>query len=308
MKVGRGIRRLAARPARHQAGEAVSSPARGDRAFTAVTMAVVAFVAAIAASASYQHQYELAIRYGQAHWVAAMLPFSVDGMIVGTAKKYRETFAALGAKLIGPPAAGLAALDAEAEIFEQSTRRLVHPDALEEALAGLGGWTLHQLRHSQLTHQYRERHQHPDAAGPLPTRLGQKPGTLRPARPGSRRPARRHKRSGRAASIPLNYPPWPGAKIHNLAAGARLVNGTPERADLGFGGHVRQSLGCPGDFHAELVAQVPEHFLEVGVVGPLAARVLGELPGLTALLTGTSRPRARRDGPCASAGQCRARL
>ena len=26
------------------------------------------------------------------------------------------------------------------------------------------------------------------------------------ARPGSRRPARRHKRSGRAASIPLNYP------------------------------------------------------------------------------------------------------
>ena len=82
MKVGRGIRRLAARPARDQAGEAVSSPARGDRAFTAVTMAVVAFVAAIAASASYQHQYELAIRHGQARWVAAMLPFSVDGMIV----------------------------------------------------------------------------------------------------------------------------------------------------------------------------------------------------------------------------------
>ena len=82
MKVSRGIRRLAARPARDQAGEAVSSPARGDRAFTAVTMAVVAFVAAIAASASYQHQYELAIRHGQAHWVAAMLPFSVDGMIV----------------------------------------------------------------------------------------------------------------------------------------------------------------------------------------------------------------------------------
>ena len=45
-------------------------------------MAVVAFVAAIAASASYQHQYELAISHGQAHWVAAMLPFSVDGMIV----------------------------------------------------------------------------------------------------------------------------------------------------------------------------------------------------------------------------------
>jgi len=40
-----------------------------------------------------------------------------------------------------------------AELFEQSTRRLAHPDAAEEALAGLGGWTLHQLRHSQLTHE-----------------------------------------------------------------------------------------------------------------------------------------------------------
>ncbi len=54
----------------------------GDGAFTAVTMAVVALVALIAASASYQHQYELAIRHGQTHWVAGLLPFSVDGMIV----------------------------------------------------------------------------------------------------------------------------------------------------------------------------------------------------------------------------------
>jgi hypothetical protein len=54
----------------------------GDGVFTVVTMSVVAFVAAIAASASYQHQYELAIRHGQTHWVAGLLPFSVDGMIV----------------------------------------------------------------------------------------------------------------------------------------------------------------------------------------------------------------------------------
>lgn len=54
----------------------------GDGAFTVVTMSVVAFVAVIAASASYQHQYELAIRHGQTHWVAGLLPFSVDGMIV----------------------------------------------------------------------------------------------------------------------------------------------------------------------------------------------------------------------------------
>jgi hypothetical protein len=54
----------------------------GVVSFTTVTMSVVAFVALIAASASYQHQYELAIRHGQTHWVAGLLPFSVDGMIV----------------------------------------------------------------------------------------------------------------------------------------------------------------------------------------------------------------------------------
>lgn len=50
----------------------------GDSAFTVVTTSVVAFVALIAASASYQHQYELAIRHGQTHRVAGLLPFSVD--------------------------------------------------------------------------------------------------------------------------------------------------------------------------------------------------------------------------------------
>ena len=39
-----------------------------------------------------------------------------------------------------------------AEIFEQSTHRLAHPGAPKQRLAELGGWTLHQLRHSQLTH------------------------------------------------------------------------------------------------------------------------------------------------------------
>ena len=78
MKAGRGIRRLAARPARDQAGEAVSNPARGDRAFTAVTMAVVRSSHRPPTSIS----TSWAIRHGQAHWVAAMLPFSVDGMIV----------------------------------------------------------------------------------------------------------------------------------------------------------------------------------------------------------------------------------
>jgi integrase/recombinase XerD len=40
-----------------------------------------------------------------------------------------------------------------AEIFAESTRRLAHPHQPAEDLAKLGGWTLHQLRHSQLTHE-----------------------------------------------------------------------------------------------------------------------------------------------------------
>ena len=72
---------LTARLPRRRRLQAVTRRA-GDGAFTAVTMSVVALVVLIAASASYQHQYELAIRHGQTHWVAGLLPFSVDGMIV----------------------------------------------------------------------------------------------------------------------------------------------------------------------------------------------------------------------------------
>lgn len=41
-------------------------------------------VAVTAFSASYQHQYELYIRYGQSHWVAGMLPLTVEGLIAST--------------------------------------------------------------------------------------------------------------------------------------------------------------------------------------------------------------------------------
>jgi integrase len=40
-----------------------------------------------------------------------------------------------------------------AELFERSTRRLAHPGATAAELDGLDGWTLHQLRHSMLTHE-----------------------------------------------------------------------------------------------------------------------------------------------------------
>jgi hypothetical protein len=47
----------------------------------ASTLAALA-VGAIAAYASYTHQRELALRYGQPHDIAALLPLSVDGLIV----------------------------------------------------------------------------------------------------------------------------------------------------------------------------------------------------------------------------------
>jgi hypothetical protein len=59
----------------------MSKPSRDDRPFTYATLAATGLVAVIAAVASYQHIYEVAVRHGQAPWVAALIPFSFDGMI-----------------------------------------------------------------------------------------------------------------------------------------------------------------------------------------------------------------------------------
>lgn len=58
-------------------------PEPGGTAFIVVALISVVQVAAVAFSGSYQHQYELSIRYGQAHWVAGMQPLSVEGLISG---------------------------------------------------------------------------------------------------------------------------------------------------------------------------------------------------------------------------------
>ena len=50
--------------------------------FIAVALFAVAQVAVVAFSGSWQHQYELSIHLGQAHWVAGMQPLSVEGLIV----------------------------------------------------------------------------------------------------------------------------------------------------------------------------------------------------------------------------------
>jgi hypothetical protein len=48
-----------------------------------VTMLTVAAITGITAAISYEHEYQLAHRNGQAPWVSSLLPFTVDGMILG---------------------------------------------------------------------------------------------------------------------------------------------------------------------------------------------------------------------------------
>jgi hypothetical protein len=84
-----------------------------------------------------------------------------------------------------------------AESFELATRPLASPGASRDELDGSRGWTLHQLRHSMLTHQFRGRHQHPDAARPVPARFGPFPRAVRPAWTRGCRPPRRPHRPRR---------------------------------------------------------------------------------------------------------------
>ena len=86
-----------------------------------------------------------------------------------------------------------------AESFERATRPLANPGARHEELEEVHGWTLHKLRHSLLTHQFRRRHQHPDAARPVPPRLRPVPRALRPPRTRGRRTPRRRRRPSRPA-------------------------------------------------------------------------------------------------------------
>ncbi|TDD21096.1 DUF2637 domain-containing protein [Actinomadura sp. KC06] len=66
---------LAAFSGRPQAGE------RLIRWCTTVSVLVLAWIAAVL---SYKHMYELVLRYGETSWGAALLPVSVDGMIVAS--------------------------------------------------------------------------------------------------------------------------------------------------------------------------------------------------------------------------------
>lgn len=71
------LRNLAARFRRKPA----PVPEQGGAAFIVVALFAVAQVAVVAFSGSWQHQYELSIHLGQAHWVAGMQPLSVEGLI-----------------------------------------------------------------------------------------------------------------------------------------------------------------------------------------------------------------------------------
>lgn len=57
-------------------------PSRGDRITLWISTLSVIVLAGIAAVISYKHMYQLVLRYGETSWTAALLPISVDGMIV----------------------------------------------------------------------------------------------------------------------------------------------------------------------------------------------------------------------------------
>lgn len=64
----------------------VSNEDNGERwtlAVTIVTFLTVFAITAITAAVSYEHEYELARHNGQVPWVSSVLPFTVDGMILG---------------------------------------------------------------------------------------------------------------------------------------------------------------------------------------------------------------------------------
>jgi Protein of unknown function (DUF2637) len=56
--------------------------ARADLVIRRTSSATVCFLAAVAGVVSYGHMHMLALRYGEQPWTAALLPLSVDGMII----------------------------------------------------------------------------------------------------------------------------------------------------------------------------------------------------------------------------------
>jgi hypothetical protein len=61
-----------------------SYPAQADRWIRRTTTASVLLLAAIAAVVSYRHMHALALAVGESPWTAALIPLSVDGMIVAS--------------------------------------------------------------------------------------------------------------------------------------------------------------------------------------------------------------------------------
>ncbi|MFI9597735.1 tyrosine-type recombinase/integrase [Nonomuraea sp. NPDC052265] len=93
------------------------------------------------------------------HWqsgTAQLLPRLITGRTRGPVFLTDRRALARTPSLDICPATGRAHLSCRraAELFEQLTRPLAHPGITDAAeLAMRGGWTLHQLRHSALTHE-----------------------------------------------------------------------------------------------------------------------------------------------------------
>src|SRR5215468_12338243 len=62
----------------------VAASSGGDRWIRRLTTASVVVLAGIAAVVSYRHMHTLALAHGEGAWTAALIPVSVDGMIIAS--------------------------------------------------------------------------------------------------------------------------------------------------------------------------------------------------------------------------------
>src|SRR5580658_1076866 len=164
--------------------EAASEPAtaRADVVIRRTSSATVCFLAAVAGVVSYGHMHTLALRYGEQPWTAALLPLSVDGMIIAASLLSDSRHGRRGGilpwtLLVIASSASLAANVAVAHPMLISRIISAWPPF---ALIGAYEMLMRQIRQSVASRQ----HADPAAAMPVPGQHGDLPapdGTAGPA-------------------------------------------------------------------------------------------------------------------------------
>lgn len=183
-----------------------------ERAIRWTTTLSVIVLASIAAVVSYKHMYELVLRYGETSWTAALLPVSVDGMIVASSMSLlldsrcgRRSGLLPWTLLVIGSAASLAANVAVAE-----------PSAVGRLIAGWPSCALigaYELLMGQIRHTAAQKADLDNAASEAPQRSAEV----------TRRRSEESHRSPRAA----REPSYEALRTHGVAPEATCRQGEP---------------------------------------------------------------------------------